>query len=69
MGEHQGRKLRLPALPGSGEFALGGDLEWIDIDDLKKTLQDQIDALVKRLDDANITAQCYNGNVEVTLNI
>ena len=59
--------------------ALDGDDSWIDTsgqgrrlvnkDDFLKDLQDQIDALVDRLDTANITAQCANGNVEVTLNI
>jgi len=68
----QGRKLKLPALPGGGSNVLsseGGDPQWIDKDDFLKDLQDQIDALVVRLDLANITAQCANGNVEVTLNI
>lgn len=60
---------RLPIVPKSGNNVLGSDdggrPAWNSIDDLYT----RIAAIEQRLDTASITAECINGNVEVTLNL
>lgn len=60
---------RLPVVPESGKNVLrsdgGGRPAWNNIDDLYKTVND----LTQRLDAASITAECVNGDIQITLNL